>query len=241
MKINIAICDDNLKICAEISNLIRSQISDAEIFIFHSKEDLLKSKENFQIYFLDVKGIGGIDAAKILRKRQEIFCTPKSILIFVTGYSDYMAEAFDVHAFHYLLKPIDTEKFARVLNQALTEIQMIQSQAENFLLVKIGGVNKKIFLQDILYIESQNKKVAIHTATEIFETYGKMDAYELALEENFYRCHRCYLVNFAKISAYTSDTIQLCNGEKIFISAKKFQSFIKNFLRYAQNGGLVNV
>ena len=180
----IAICDDNTKICAEISNLIRSQISDAEIFNFHSKGDLLKSKENFQIYFLDVKGIGGIDAAKILRQRQEIFCTPKSILIFVTGYSDYMAEAFDVHAFHYLLKPIDAEKFSHVLNQALTEIQMIQSQAENFLLIKVDGVNKKIFLQNILYIESQNKKVVIHTAAEIFETYGKMDAYELALNKH---------------------------------------------------------
>ena len=241
MKIKFAICDDNLKICTEISNLIRSQISDAEIFIFHSKDDLLKSKENFQIYFLDVKGIGGIDAAKILRKRQEILNEPKNILIFVTGYSDYMAEAFDVHAFHYLLKPIDAEKFSNVLNQALTEIQNFYAQAENFLLIKVDGVTKKIFLQDILYIESQNKKVVIHTATEIFETYGKMDAYELALSENFYRCHRGYLVNFAKISAYTSDTIQLCNGEKIFISAKKFSDFVKNFLLYAQSGGLINV
>lgn len=237
----IAICDDNLKICAEISNLIRSQISDAEIFNFHSKGDLLKSKENFQIYFLDVKGIGGIDAAKIIRQRQEIFCTPKSILIFVTGYSDYMAEAFDVHAFHYILKPLDTEKFSKILSQAVNEIQMIQSQVENFLLIKVNGVTKKIFLQDVLFIESQNKKVAIHTTAEIFETYGKMDAYELALGENFFRCHRGYLVNFAKISAYTSDTIQLCNGEKIFISVKKFSDFVKNFLRYAQNGGLINV
>lgn len=237
----IAICDDNLKICAEISNLIRSQISDAEIFNFHSKGDLLKSKENFQIYFLDVKGIGGIDAAKIIRQRQEIFCTPKSILIFVTGYSDYMAEAFDVHAFHYILKPLDAEKFSKILSQAVNEIQMIQSQVENFLLIKVNGVTKKIFLQDVLFIESQNKKVAIHTTAEIFETYGKMDAYELALGENFFRCHRGYLVNFAKISAYTSDTIQLCNGEKIFVSAKKFSDFVKNFLRYAQNGGLINV
>lgn len=241
MSLKIAICDDNLKICAEISKLIRNQISDAEIFIFHAKNDLLKSKENFAIYFLDVKGIGGIDAAKIIRQRQEIFCTPKSILIFVTGYADYMSEAFDVHAFHYLLKPINTQKFSQILTQAVNEIQIIQSQTENFLLVKVDGVNKKIFLQDIFYIESQNKKVAIHTTTGIFETYGKMDAYELALKENFFRCHRCYLVNFAKISAYTSDMIQLCNDEKIFISAKKFPDFVKSFLRYAQSGGLVNV
>lgn len=238
---NIAICDDNKLICSDISNLIQKNFFDAKISIFYSKEDLLKSKENFQIYFLDIKGIGGIDAAKIIRRRQEILNLPKSILIFVTGYDEFMLEAFDVHAFHYLLKPIDTKKFTQVLSQAVNELKNIQYQNENFLLIKFDGITKKIFLQDILYIESQNKKVAIHTTNNIFEVYGKMDAYEVALAENFFRCHRCYLVNLAKISAYNSDTIQLCNDEKILISSKKFPDFIKSFLRYAQNGGLVNV
>lgn len=238
---NIAICDDNKLICSDISNLIQKNFLDAKISVFSSKEDLLKSKEIFQIYFLDVKGIGGIDAAKIIRRRQEILNLPKSILIFVTGYDEFMSDAFDVHAFHYLLKPIDTKKFSQVLNQAVNELKNIQYQNENFLLIKVDGVTKKIFLQDIFYIESQNKKVVIHTTNEIFEVYGKMDAYEIALAENFFRCHRCYLVNMAKISAYNSDTIQLCNDEKILISAKKFPDFVKSFMDYAQNGGLVNV
>lgn len=236
---NIAICDDNKLICSDISNLIQKNFFDAKISFFSSKEDLLKSKEIFQIYFLDVKGIGGIDAAKIIRRRQEILNLPKSILIFVTGYDEFMSDAFDVHAFHYLLKPIDTKKFSQVLNQAVNELKNIQYQ--NFLLIKVDGLTKKIFLQDIFYIESQNKKVVIHTTNEIFEVYGKMDAYEIALAENFFRCHRCYLVNMAKISAYNSDTIQLCNDEKILISAKKFPDFVKSFMDYAQNGGLINV
>ncbi len=238
---NIAICDDNIKICAEISNLIHSHISDAEIFIFNSKGELLNAKENFQICFLDIKAVDGIEIAKTLRRRQELLNAPKSILIFVTGYAEFMSAAFDVHAFHYLLKPIDAQKFFNVLTQAVAEIQTVQSQLENFLLIKVDGGTKKIFLQDILYIESQNKKVAIHTTNGIFEVYGKMDAYEVALGESFFRCHRGYLVNLAKISAYTADTIQLCNGERIFIAAKKFNDFVKAFLRYAQNGGLVNV
>ena len=238
---NIAICDDNNLICAEISNLILKKIPDANIFIFNSKIDLLTAKIDFEIYFLDIKAIDGIEIAKILRRRQEILNLPKSILIFVTGYSDFMSEAFDVHAFHYILKPINAEKFFNILSQAVAEIKNLQSQAENFLLIKVDGVTKKIFLQDILYIESQNKKVVIHTTTQIFEVYGKINSYEVALQENFFRCHRCFLVNLAKISAYTSDTIQLCNGEKIFISTKKFQDFVKKFLNYAQSGGLINV
>ena len=238
---NIAICDDNLKICADISNLIRRQLPDAELFIFNTKDALLKAKVDFDIFFLDVKAVDGIEIAKIIRRRQELLNVPKSILIFVTGYREYAAEAFDVNAFHYLIKPIDAEKFSKVLTQAVAEIENISSQAEKFLLIKVEGVVKKIFLHDIFYIESRNKKVAVHTTIGTFEIYGKMDAYEIALAENFFRCHRCYLVNLEKISEYTAEEIELTNGDKILISEKKYSDFVKSFLRYAQNGGLVNV
>ena len=238
---NIAICDSRLELCEDIANLIRQIKPDAKIFFFTSKEDLLKSRQDFAIFFLDIKGIGGLEIAKTLRLRQDFLQTPKSILIFVTGYDDFYSQAFDVQAFHYLLKPIDTKKFAQVFNRACLEAENFQSQSENFILLKVGNVNKKIFLRDIFFIESDNKKVIVHTAEEIFETYAKMSELEIALGENFYRCHRCYLVNLAKISAYTSDTIELQGGEKILLAGKKFSDFVKKFLRYAKGGGQIGL
>ena len=167
--------------------------------------------------------------------------TSPGILIFVTGYDDFMAEAFDVHAFHYLLKPIDAKKFSQVFNRAVEEIKNFQTQAEKFLLIKVDGMNKKIFLRDIFFIESANKKIIIRTAEGNFEIYGKMDAFEIALGKDFFRCHRFFIVNLAKISAYNSNTIFLESGDKIFISQKKYAEFVKNFLTYAQSGGAVNV
>ena len=102
-------------------------------------------------------------------------------------------------------------------------------------------MRRKISLKDILFIESQNKKVVIHTSDKIYETYGKMDAFEIVLGDLFYRCHRCYLVNLEKISAYQSDTIYLINGEKILLARKKYTDFVKTYLRYAIRGGIVNV
>ena len=238
---NIAICDSDSNICKIISDLIRSEIFGANIFIFNSKSDLLQSKNFFQIYFLDIKGIDGLEIAKIIRSREKIFQTPPSILIFVTGYENFMAEAFDVHAFHYLLKPLDSKKFSQILFQAVDELNNLKNFSEKFLIAKIDGYNKKIFLRDIFFVESADKKVLIHTDNKIFEIYGKMDALEIALGDNFFRCHRFFLVNFEKISAYNSNSIELLNGEKIFISAKRFPDFVKNFLNYARNGGLVNV
>ncbi len=238
---NISVCDSDLKICEDILNLIRAEKIDAEISVFRSKDELLKSKKNFEIYFLDIKGIDGLEVAKILRRREFFLNKPPSILIFVTGYEDYMSAAFDVRAFHYLLKPVDAKKFSEVFNSAIAEIKNFQTQAEKFLLLKVEGMNKKIFLKDILYVESDNKKVLIHTAEKIFTTYGKMDAFEIALGENFFRCHRFYLVNLEKISAYNSNTIQLVGGEKIFLAEKRYSDFVKKFLKYAQGGGAVNI
>ena len=241
MNINISICDSDLKICENIFNLIRAEISGAKISVFKSKDELLKSKTNFEIYFLDIKGVDGLEIAKILRRREFFLNKTPSILIFVTGYEDFMSAAFDVRAFHYLVKPVDVKKFSEVLNRAVDEVKNFQTQAEKFLLIKVEGVTKKIFLRDIFYIESADKKVLIHTAEKIFTTYGKMDALEIALGKNFYRCHRFYLVNLEKISAYNSNTIQLVNGEKIFLAEKRYSNFVKNFLNYAQGGGMVNI
>ena len=239
--INISICDSDLKICEDIFNLIRAELPEAKISVFKSKDELLESKTNFEIYFLDIKGIDGLDVAKILRRREFFLQKSPSILIFITGYENFMSEAFDVHAFHYLLKPVDAKKFSQVLNQAISEVQNFQTQAEKFLLIKVEGVTKKILLKDIFYVESDNKKVIFHTTEKIFTTYGKMDSLEIALGESFFRCHRFYLVNFEKISAYSSTTIQLVNGEKIFMAEKRYADFVKKFLKYAQVGGVVNI
>ena len=202
---------------------------------------MLKSKNIFQIYFLDIKGVDGLNIAKILRRREKILQTPPGILIFITGYENFMQQAFDVHAFHYLLKPVDSKKFSQVFNRAVDEIKNLKNFSEKFILIRADGMTKKILLKNIFFVESADKKVLIHTDEKIFEIYGKMDELEIALGENFFRCHRFFIVNLEKISAYNSNTIELVNGEKIFMAEKRYSDFVKNFLIYAKNGGIVNV
>lgn len=104
----IAIYDDDRRTREQIASLIKEQEPDAKIITFESGEDMIKSQENFAISFLDVKmeEISGIDVAKHIREEQEKRGGEKSIIIFVTGYREYMEDAFDVNAFHYLVKPI---------------------------------------------------------------------------------------------------------------------------------------
>ena len=72
------------------------------------------------IYFLDIEmgDISGIELAKKIRSEQEN-SGKRSIIIFVTAFREYMEDAFDVNAFHYLVKPIKEKKFAEVFQRAV--------------------------------------------------------------------------------------------------------------------------
>lgn len=241
MSLTIAVCDSDKNICEDIAHLIRRQRPEARIFLFRSKEELLAAAARFSILFLDVQGVSGLEIARELRRREEEGRGPRSILIFVTGYREYMEEAFDVRAFHYLLKPIRPEKFRQVLEAACREAQQAEAQAESFLLLKTQAATVKLALQDIFFIDSSNKKVLVHTEGETYEVYGTMEAMELALGAGFFRCHRCFLVNLSKVASYTSDAIFLTGGRTVLLSRKKYGEFVKAFLRYAREGGIVDV
>lgn len=238
----IAVCDDDRAIREELSRLIQKQVSEVDIAEYQSGEELINAKGNFDIYFLDIEmgKVSGMDIARHIRGREENG-RQRSIIIFVTGYREYMEAAFDVNAFHYLMKPIDTEKFSEVFGRAWKEAAVSYEQTKKYIIVKSSGTQKKILLKNIYYIESGNKKVIFHTTDGTLEVYGKMEELENGLRNTFYRCHRCYLVNMEKISAYSADNIQVINGDNLLLARKKYSDFIKTYIRYVKNGGIVNV
>ena len=239
----IVVCDDDRTAREQITYLIKEQKPEAEIVTFECGEDIIKSQESFEISFLDIemKETSGIDVAKYMREEQEKRGKDKSIIIFVTGYREYMEDAFDVNAFHYLVKPVDEKKFHTVFNRALKEVSAKTKLKKLSVIIKYNGMQKKVLLKDIYYIESSNKKVVFHTKDGKIDTYGRMDDWEAELGDSFYRCHRGYLVNLEKIIAYNVDTIDLINGDSLILAQKKYSDFIKAYMRYAKDGGIVNV
>lgn len=236
----IAVCDDSKEICINITELIRERDRSAEISLFSCGEALLSSGENFDIIFLDIemKKLSGIDTAKKLRSLEE----PgghKAIIIFITAFREYMEQAFDVSAFNYITKPVDEERFFRIFEAAIKEASL--SLGNKYIVVKCQGVQRKFFLHDIRYIESSNKKIIINTVGEKYEAYGKLGEFEELLKESFFRCHRCYLVNMESICAYGFESVEVIGGVKLPMSKQKYSDFVKTYLRYAKEGGIVNV
>jgi len=243
VKIKIAVCDSDIEAGAALRELIGSQKKGVQVQLFASAEELLAFGEEFDIYFLDIKGAGGMALARQLRAQEQ---GRRHIIIFVTGYREYMEAAFDVQAFHYLMKPIDREKFAQVLDKACREVEFLHQQEADYVLLKVRGQegemeSRKVLLRDIRFVESNNKNVIFHTERGAFPAQGTMEEFEERLGAGFYRCHRCYLVNLACITAYSQREIKVTGGETVMLAHKKYGTFVKAYLRYARGGGLINV
>ena len=232
--IRIAIVDDEKVIREQIKKLIEKKQTDCEIDTYGTGEDLLQANSVYDIIFLDIQmnGMNGIDTARALRQKAD-----NTVLIFITGVKEYVFDAFDVAAFHYLIKPIEEHKFSEVYERAVLEVGKRKQQTNGQLFVKTRNRNATFNQSDILYIESRAKKVEIHTKTDTVEAYAAIGELEKQLVGSFYRCHRGYLVNMAFIMEYGNDSITLNNGETIILSKDKYSEFVKVYMRYLKNGG----
>ncbi|MBR1853187.1 MAG: response regulator transcription factor [Lachnospiraceae bacterium] len=240
----VAICDDEKTICELLGKLLQKEDPGAEVCFFYSAEELLAAAEDYQLLFLDIQmpGLKGIDAARRLRERNADIC-----IIFVTAVKEYVFEAFDVAAFHYLLKPVDEEKFAQVYAKARKECERKEEEKKlageeqpKPLVIKTRHDTYTIAQADILYIESQVKKQVLHTAKGDIICYGKLNELQEKLGKGFYRCHRSYLVNMAYINGYTADEIRLTDGGTVYMAKERYADFRKSYLHYLKNGGVSN-
>ena len=232
-KMNIAICDDEQAIREQINELIVKEKPGVCPELYETGDGLLAAGKQFDIVFLDIQmeGTDGIETARKLRERDE-----DTILIFITGIREYVFEAFDVAAFHYLLKPVEEDKFREVFRRAERELEKRKKQQRETVFVKTRNRSFTLEKDSILYIESRAKKVGIHTTGEIIEAYSSMNEMEGQLGESFYRCHRGYLVNMAYVAEYDSKSITLNNGECVYLAKEKYGEFVRAYMRYLRNG-----
>ena len=112
----IAICDDEPAVRKQMEAYFKELESVFCISYFESGEALLESDVLYDVIFLDIdmKGISGIDTARKIRVRDK-----KAKIIYVTAYEDFREYAFGVHAFGYLVKPVEKEKILEILQHGL--------------------------------------------------------------------------------------------------------------------------
>ena len=236
----IAVCDDIPIECADIAKqietILKQSNTDFMIKKFFGGLELIQSRESFDIIFLDIKmpNINGMELAKQIRKQGR-----QSLIIFITSASEYVFDAFDVEAFQYLLKPIQTDKLKNVLEKATKKMQIDANI--DFLMISANRQIQKVLLKDILYIESIGRIAKIHCNNGTLETYEQIGILEDKLSDKFFfRCHKCFLVNLNFVDAFNKTEVRLENGEKIMLAKRRYEDFQKAILSYMKiKGGII--
>lgn len=237
ISVKIAVCDDEKNIRELLGSKIREIYPEAELSFYESGEELLAKDDTIDILLLDIQmtGENGMETARALRQKKKEF-----ILIFVTVFEEYVFQAFDVGAFHYLVKPLEDKKLREVLQKAVEQLSEKKSAQRTedgaFLMVNHSGVHTKVMVDSIIYAEVFNRKVVIHQKDSDIEYYGKMSELEAAVGEGFFRPHRAYLVNFKYIEKYNASTIYLEKGTAL-MAKQKFPEFVKKYMQYNQRRG----
>ena len=235
--IKIAVCDDEENIRNYLSDLIRRQSVPCEVRKFASAGQYLTGDWDADLLFLDIemRSFGsGPDGMSLARKIRGRNLEVQPLIVFVTGYESYVYDAFDVGAFHYLLKPLSEEKFSEVFFRAVRQIAGGGAgvPAVRSLTVRCSNGVRRIPICQVYYAESSNHKVVLHLKGETLAYNGKLGELEQELREDFCRIHKGYLVNLAYVTAYSRTEAVLEGGEKLQISKYKYQDFAKAFLRY---------
>lgn len=122
--LKIAICDDEQPIRDYLKKLTE-KCTDAQVHVFANGEELLSDPTVYDIILLDISlnrkpdsgKPNGMEVAKKIRETSDV------IIIFVTALKEYVFEGYDVGAFHYLLKPVDEQKFMEVMDKAISQIK----------------------------------------------------------------------------------------------------------------------
>jgi len=143
--------------------------------------------------------------------------TVKPQIIFVTGKTKYAFKAFDYDAVDYLRKPISKDRFLNAVHKAITNFKMKNEDGfddEDFIFVKSNLKKRKVFLNELRYIEALGDYVKLVTEHDALVVLSTMKAFEALLpKERFLRIHKSYIVNLDKVERYNSKVIELDNEQ----------------------------
>lgn len=236
--LRIAICDDE----PEARDALRIQLE--KIGIEHSEEIVYEFSSGtnaaswlgrhpgeIDLLFLDVEmnGLNGMETAEKIRTFDEHL-----LIIFVTGYSDYVFDGYRVGALDYLMKPVREEKLRKTMERVRAKIA--QEEPLSFTLKTIDGT-WRFRLADIHYFYSDKRKVTLVTDSGQYPFYARLDEIEGQVSPHFVRIHQRYLVNPASVDYLGSQSLTI-RGQELPCSRKYREAALGQIARSMMGGSL---
>lgn len=221
--LKIAICDDEMNEVQNMYTILETIAAKHDIRIeiddFLSGANLLehikKNNAQYDVIYLDIEmnDMDGIEVARGIRQLDG-----RVYLIYVTGYENYALEAYEVHPYHFILKPTSVEVMEKYF---LNIYENISSEAFYYEYY-FKKDYYRILVNEILYFESDKRCIKIYMNDgEVYTYYDKLDVIEEKMKNSkadFWRIHQSFLINARYIRHKGYDYVELINGMKFLIS-----------------------
>ena len=191
---------------------IRAEVfPSAEAFLFQYAED-----KDWDILLLDIEmgAMDGVTMAKRVRQDNEAVQ-----IVFITGYSDYIAEGYEVAALHYLMKPVNHEKLMTVLDRALEK----RKQEERCLNLEAYGEMVRIPFYEIRYLDVHQNYVTVHAKAD-YTVKRTLGDFEKELDDRFSRVGRGMILNLKYIQRVTKTEVRLSDGTVLPLPRGAYES-----------------
>ncbi len=181
-----------------------------------TKNGLLETKVDLIFLDIEMPILTGFDLLDDLVHKPQI--------VFVTGKTKYAYKAFNYNAIDYLRKPLTKDRFNNAVHKALSMHRLKMEgnvQEDDFIFVKSNLKKKKVFLNELKFIEALGDYVKLITYNEPIIVLSTMKAFDEQLpSERFMRIHKSYIINIDKVEKYNSRNIEI-EGDKIPLSRHK--------------------
>ncbi|MFT3827117.1 MAG: LytTR family DNA-binding domain-containing protein [Chitinophagaceae bacterium] len=166
------------------------------------------------LIFLDIHlpRLKGLDFIKALKERPQIIIT--------SAYQEYALQGYEWNVVDYLLKPIEFSRFLMAVNKLklqapVSAATMPVANAERaYLFFNVAKKKVKVYLDDILYIESLKEYIRVVTSNKVILTKFQLGQIEdLLAKNNFLRIHRSFIVSKNKVEAFSATDVDICGKQ----------------------------
>jgi len=231
--INITVCDDDSELIsvftAYAEKYQRESAQSLEWRFLSDAEDMKPETlagEDILILDIQMGALNGIELARRIRAKNE-----NNIIIFSTNYLEYALQGYEVAAFRYLKKPIDYEKFSKVIGEA---VQKHKKSAQASIALRCGYQTEQVRITDIMYCETQlgHVKITLSDQNVLLANTGISQLEESLADYAFFRCHKGCLINLAAVKQPLKTDALMKDGAMIPVSRHRMKDFMTALMKF---------
>lgn len=235
--IRVAIVDDDRIFCGFAERCVEEYAAgsgtDIETEVFFSGEDFFAHRQEhdpFHLIMLDIElgGMNGVRVGESIRKSEK---DRQVQILYISAKEQYALELFRNRPFDFLIKPVTKERIFRALKEYISEYHADRA----FFDYTLDRKKHSIAASQILYMQSNRKKLIVVTEDDSMEIYDKLDdVLQSPAGGRLIRIHRCYAVNPQHIAEFSFDEVIMDNGEHLSISRSLRQGVRERLIFDAQ-------